>query len=127
LFEAHVLTKHKTACCILIVEDDRVARNALVHLLTHLGYRTVEATTVAEGLAVLNGQQFAIVDLNLPDGAGTAILKRIRAENRPMRVAVASGTSDENLWAEAQSYKPDLLLRKPIDMNQLLAWLEAAG
>jgi two-component system cell cycle response regulator CtrA len=122
-----LLVKQKTECSILIVEDDRMTRIALVQLLTHLGYRTVSAGTVAEGLAQLNGQQFAILDLNLPDGHGTQILERIRINNRPMRVAIATGATDEALLSKAQGYRPDLLLRKPINVNVLLAWLEAAG
>src|SRR5579871_2581857 len=104
-----------------------MARSALVHILTHLGYHAVAAGTVAEGLAQLNGQQCAILDLNLPDGVSTVILKKIRAENRPIRVAIASGTTDESLWSEAKKHNPDLLLRKPFDMNVILAWLEASG
>jgi len=117
----------KTACSILIVEDDQTTRNALVHLLTQLGYHIVAAGTVAEGLAQLNGQHCAILDLNLPDGVATVILKEIRMEKRPIRVAVASGTTDDDLWSEVKQYKPDLLLRKPFDVNVLLAWLEASG
>jgi len=104
-----------------------MARDALVHLLSRLGYHTVAACTVAEGLARLDGHACAILDLNLPDGHGTTILQRIRAENRPMKVAVATGTSSGELLDEAKKHKPDLLLRKPIDVNVLLAWLESAG
>lgn len=125
--KAKLLLKKKTACSVLIVEDDRMARNALVQLLTHLGYHTVSAGNVAEGLAQLNGQQFAILDLNLPDGLGIQILEQIRINKRPMRVAIATGSRDEHLLSEAQTYRPDLLLRKPINVNVLLAWLEAAG
>jgi two-component system response regulator TctD len=117
----------KTPCRVLIVEDNQTARDALVQLLKQLGYHTDAAGTVAEGLAQLNGQQCAILDVNLPDGLGTAILKRIRTESRPIRVAVATGTTDDELMAEVRSHKPDLLLRKPFDVNALLDWLEAAG
>lgn len=119
--------KLKTQRGVLIVEDDQVNRDALVHLLTHLGYQTVAVSTVAEGLACLNGQVCAILDLNLPDGLGTIILERIRANTHPMRVALATGTTDENLLNDALKYRPDLLLRKPFDVNLLLDWLEASG
>jgi DNA-binding response OmpR family regulator len=122
-----VPVKKKTALSILIVEDERMARNALVHLLGHLGYRTVPAGTVAEGLALLNGHQFAILDLNLPDGTSIEILQRIRVEKHAMRVAIATGTTDHELLSEAKTYRPDLFLRKPFNVNVLLAWLEAAG
>ena len=119
--------KLKTERSILVVEDDQITRNALVYLLKRLGYRVDAAGTVADGLAQLNGQHFAILDLNLSDGIGTTILDRIRSEKRPIRVAVASGTEDDRLWGNAAKYKPDLLLRKPLNVNEILAWLGTAN
>lgn len=104
-----------------------MARDALVRFLSRLGHHTVAAGTVAEGLARLDGQHCAILDLNLPDGHGTEILKRIRAEKHPTRVAVVTGTTDEELWAETEKYQPELLLRKPFDVKVLVEWLKATG
>ena len=112
---------------ILIVEDDSMISAALVRLLARRGHHAVAVGTVEAGLAQLDGQGFAILDLNLPDGSGTTILERIRAEGRPMRVAVVSGTTDEDLFAAAAAYRPDLLLRKPYDVNALVNWLNSAG
>ncbi|MDB5296423.1 MAG: hypothetical protein JWO31_2406, partial [Phycisphaerales bacterium] len=113
-------------CRVLVVDDDELCRTALTRVLGHLGHPVDAAATVGEGLAVLGGQGCAILDLNLPDGVGTTILARVRAEGRPMRVAVASGTTDAALLAEAVRLKPDLMLRKPIDVGVLAAWLDAA-
>lgn len=118
--------KQKT-CGVLIVEDDHVSRLALMSILSRLEYRVNAAGSVAEGLASLDGQHCVILDLDLPDGSGTTVLERIRSENRPMRVAVATATVDEALLTEAKKLRPDLLLRKPYDINVLLAWLEASG
>lgn len=112
---------------VLVVEDDPILRRALVVFLARLGFTVHPAGTVAEAVAGLDGQVCAVVDLNLPDGLGTAVLERIHAEGRPIRVAVASGTDDEALWAEAERHRPGLLLRKPYDLNALLAWLNEAG
>jgi CheY-like chemotaxis protein len=111
---------------VLIVEDDPFTRNALANILADVGYEPVPAATVAEGLKKLGGQVCAILDLNLPDGFGTAILERIRSEGRPIRVAVASGTTDGPLLAEAKRLNPDLLIKKPYDLNVVLRWLEEA-
>lgn len=112
---------------VLLVEDEQVSRDLLVHILRRHGYRVAAAGTVAEGLAQLDGQTCAILDLNLPDGLGTEILERIRAEQRPIRVVVATGTTDPALLRDAERYAPDLLLRKPVDMKELLAWLASAA
>lgn len=127
LFKGHVPDNQKKPCGVLIVEDDSIARVALSAILTRLGYRVNSTETVAGGLAALDGQQCVILDLNLPDGLGMIVLERIRSEKRAMRVAVATGTVDEKLISAVKLLRPDLLLRKPFDMNMLLAWLETSG
>lgn len=112
---------------MLIVEDDSLISAALVYLLTRRGHHAVAVGTVADGLAALDGQGFAILDLNLPDGLGTTVLAQIRADRRPIRVAVATGTSDAILLADAEKHRPELLLRKPYDVNALIKWLDSAG
>ena len=111
---------------VLIVEDDSLISAALVYLLTRRGHHTVAVGTVADGLAALDGQGFAILDLNLPDGLGTTVLAQIRADGRPIRVAVATGTTDAVLLADAEELHPDLLLQKPYDVNALIKWIDAA-
>jgi CheY-like chemotaxis protein len=116
--------KKRSRQSILIVEDDAVTRELLVSLLSRLGYDTVPVATVAEGLEKLDGQHRAILDLNLPDGLGTHVLERIRNEGRPIRVLVTSGTTDQALLEETRRLKPELVLRKPVNVNALLEWLE---
>jgi two-component system response regulator TctD len=122
-----VAPNRQTRRSILIVEDDSLLSSALVRVLNRRGHPTVAVGTVADGLAELDGQGFAILDLNLPDGLGTAILERIRADKRPIRVAVATGTSDVALLSEATKLRPDLMLAKPYNMNVLIQWLDSAG
>ncbi|HSU68299.1 MAG TPA: response regulator [Tepidisphaeraceae bacterium] len=110
-------------CSVLIVDDDQVTRNAMAALLQALGYQVCSVGSVIEGLAKLDGQDCAVLDLELPDGLGTHILHRIRNEGRPIRVAVCSGITDEPLLATARDLGAELILRKPIDVNALLRWL----
>ena len=117
----------QSACKILIVEDDRSVRSALVQLLGHLGYQVVAAEGVTEAIAKLDGQGVAILDLNLADGAGTTLLERIRTDRPSMKVAIATGASDPALLADVARHRPDLLLRKPYNVNELLEWLDSVG
>jgi CheY-like chemotaxis protein len=112
---------------VLIVEDDPITRTALVSLLSHLGYSTVPVATVAEGLEHLDGQDFAILDMNLPDGLGSTVLQRIRDEHRPMRVAISSGSTDVSVMDDIRNLKAGIILRKPIDVNALIEWLDRDG
>jgi len=111
-------------CSVLIVEDDRATREAMTLILVRLGYCICAVASIAEGVEKLDGQACAVLDLNLPDGLGTHILKRIRDERRPIRVAVVSGTTDTKLFAEALQFGAELVLRKPLDVGALVAWLD---
>ena len=93
-------------------------------ILVRLGYCICAVASIAEGVEKLDGQACAVLDLNLPDGLGTHILKRIRDERRPIRVAVVSGTTDTKLFAEALQFGAELVLRKPLDVGALVAWLD---
>ena len=112
-----------TRCNVLIVEDHDDSRNMLARLLGRYGYQICTAATVAEGLARLDGQHCAILDVNLPDGLGTVILARIRSESRATRVAILTATSDPRTLNEVGSLQPDRIFHKPLNFDALLAWL----
>ena len=108
---------------ILVVEDDPSVRRALDRVFRSLGYDAEYAVTLAEGMAKLNGQQFALLDLELPDGSGTELLQKIRAERRPIRVAIYSGLFDAPQIVKACGETPDAIFQKPVEFEELLAWL----
>jgi CheY-like chemotaxis protein len=120
-------TTQRSRQSVLIVEDHDDTRALLVQLLNMLGYDTVPVATVAEGIERLDGQRFAILDINLPDGLGTSVLQRIRDENRPIRVAITTGTSDFESIDQAHRLSAELILRKPIDVCALIEWMNSAG
>ena len=110
----------------LIVEDDRASREAMIRILKIMGMDAHGATTLQEGFAGLAQRPEALVlDLMLPDGNGIEILRRIRQQRLPIRVAVLSG-ADKPMLAEAQALRPDALFTKPVDLGRLMQWLKAA-
>ena len=112
---------------VLIVEDDRNTRRALVLLVSQLGFDPVPVATVAESVERLNGQDRAILDLNLSDGLGTEVMQRILDEHRPIRVVVTTGATNAGLLGEANRLRAERILRKPINVNELVEWLNDAG
>ncbi|MFP2932831.1 response regulator, partial [Pyxidicoccus sp. 3LG] len=68
---------------LLIVEDDAVHRNTLVELLGSEDVQTVAAGTAADALAALAERSFdcMVLDLGLPDMAGTELIRRIRDQH----------------------------------------------
>ncbi|MBM4074223.1 MAG: sigma-54-dependent Fis family transcriptional regulator, partial [Planctomycetes bacterium] len=68
---------------ILIVEDEAIIRASLKEFLTSEGYQVSEAGNVASALALTRHRDFqvAICDVQLPDGDGLVLLRRIQQLN----------------------------------------------
>jgi CheY-like chemotaxis protein len=111
----------------LIVEDDGLSRHALATLLNRSGYKTAYAATVAEAVIKLEERpNWLILDLRLPDGRGTTLLERIRSENLPIKVAITTGETDQALLSQVSGLEPDIIFHKPLDLSQIMHWLDAA-
>jgi two-component system CitB family response regulator len=110
---------------VLLVEDDRRAHQLLQEVLVNVGFEVISAMTQASGLAGLSRRvDCVILDLQLPDGCGEAILRAIRGERLPVRVAVTTAVADPERLRKLAALGPDLVLHKPIDLPELLRWLE---
>jgi CheY-like chemotaxis protein len=104
----------------LVVDDHLATRDGLCRVLALCGWEVLEAATVAEGLAQLDPPPDCIVlDLELPDGPGEAILRKVRFERLPIREVVSSGMPDSGRLSEVRAMRPDALLQKPLDSADL--------
>lgn len=111
---------------VLLVEDHPPTRKAMGMLLRHMDCRVIEAGTVAEAMASLSANPARLVlDLMLPDGNGVVLLRHVRVNNLPIRVAVATGATDPSMLAEVEALRPDVLYRKPVDVSAMATWLAA--
>jgi len=115
-------TRQPSRISVLLVEDNPPARVALARILELEGYVVISAGTLGAAADKLDGQAALVLDLELPDGLGTELLGRIRREGRELGVVVLSG-ADDGLIAEAQRLAPDVMMRKPVDVAELLKWL----
>jgi DNA-binding NtrC family response regulator len=68
---------------ILIVEDEDIIRNSLSELLTGEGYQVSEAGRVGDAVELAKETDFdvAICDVQLPDGDGLALLRKLHQRN----------------------------------------------
>ena len=111
---------------ILIVEDDADSFDWMRRRLARFGYEVEWASTVSDGLGKLDsGPCCIILDLVMPDGSGTNILREIRNRALPIKVAVASGTKDSAMLNEATMLNPDAFFLKPVDGIELMSWLKS--
>jgi DNA-binding response OmpR family regulator len=87
------------------------------------GIAATFAATVSDGIEKLDGCDLALVDLMLPDGMGTDLLRAIRLRSMPIRAAIYSGKEDADVIVRASGERPDAMFKKPTDFNRLLAWV----
>jgi DNA-binding response OmpR family regulator len=110
---------------VLVVEDDHSLRSGMKALLGLQGHRVAMAASVAEAAAQLDAATptHLLLDLNLPDGPGTQILRRIRAQQLPVRVAILSGGSDSVLMDEGRALGADAVFIKPPNWDNVCDWV----
>jgi DNA-binding response OmpR family regulator len=68
-----------------------------------------------------------ILDLKLPDASGGLLLRRIRRDMLPIRVAIVTGVDDPESHMDVVRYPPDRIFKKPLDVWELLEWLDSPG
>jgi len=108
---------------VLIVEDDRSARTAIARLLAKRGFAVSEAGSVAQAVSALDEQpHWILLDLMLPDGNGTSVLRKVRADRLASRVCIVTGCCDDML-RDAQRTGAEHTFIKPLDVERLLSVL----
>ena len=115
------------SCHVLIVEDNADTRAFIARRFRTQGWAVTVAATVAEGLAALvPAPDCVILDLNLPDGPGEAVLRALRDGNLPVKVvAVVTGITDTLRLSRVAAYRPNLTIMKPFDWDVLLRYCES--
>src|ERR1700729_3692391 len=106
---------------ILIVEDEKRLSDILERTLKAEGYPGDGVHSAADGLEFIRTYHYdlVILDLQLPDGTGTGLLKRLREQGRTMPALILTARGDldskvENFQAGADDY-----VTKPVAMAEL--------
>jgi CheY-like chemotaxis protein len=104
----------------LIIEDDRDIVALFRHVLDVAGYHTEIVLDGKEAMDRLEVSQpnIVLLDLQLPHMSGIEILTRMRADDRMRNIPVVVITAYAP-YAASLPVEPDLLLLKPVDINQL--------
>ena len=110
-----------TPCRVLVVEDDPTAARSLYFLLTHYGYEVQLASTVRDAIRLLDTRpQIVLLDLMLPDGNGTEVMKELELRSLNARVAVISAVMDAVMLRRVRTFRPEMVLPKPLNFLNLL-------
>ena len=114
---------------VLLIEDHALFRESLALLLEwRMQVESVQAGSLAEGrraLSVVNGTgDFAIIDLDLPDGDGSELIKQLH-ETRP-DVPILAFTADESPVRRARALEAgaDEVLSKMTPVEQIIGTTE---
>ena len=112
---------------ILIVEDEKKLIDILQRSLRAEGYTVDGVLTAADGLEYIKTYHYdlVIMDLQLPDGTGTSLLKRVRELGHAMPALILTARGDldskvENFQAGADDY-----VVKPVAMAELSIRVQA--
>jgi two-component system cell cycle response regulator DivK len=106
---------------ILIVEDNDKNLKLARDVLQYRGFRTIEAMTAAEGIALAaeHRPDLVLMDIQLPDADGVSALQRLRADPATKAIPVVALTAfvmeaDRDRLTAAGF---DGYLAKPIDVK----------
>jgi two-component system cell cycle response regulator len=110
---------------ILIIEDERLARESLRELLTESGYDVTSAADGPSALRVLDAvnPDLIITDLAMPDMSGFEVIEAIRLQvaRSEVPVIIVSAHDETQLRVRGFESGADDFVAKPIDFDELLA------
>jgi two-component system OmpR family response regulator/two-component system response regulator QseB len=117
---------------LLVVEDDEgIARGLAANLRRH-GWAVDVAPALASAWAALRAEPFdaVLLDLGLPDGDGTALLRRLRARETPhpdpsTPVLIMTARDAVEARIEGLDLGADDYVTKPFDFDEVAARLRA--
>jgi DNA-binding NtrC family response regulator len=111
---------------ILVVDDDPAMVHTLADVLELQGWQTVRAFD-GEGVADLADDpevSVVLMDVRMPRLNGVDALRFIKARRPGLRVILMTAYTAESLLAEAERSGAYRILRKPLDIGELLGLLE---
>lgn len=110
---------------LLLVEDDAPLASGLAATLRLGGYAVDTVTTLADARAAVAAHRFdaAILDLNLPDGDGLALLRAWRNQRVRLPVLILSARDAIEDRVGGLDLGADDYLTKPFDLPELEARL----
>ena len=113
---------------VLLVDDHPMIGAALEMLLRETDFQLLgRARTVAEGNAQLTRLKpdLLLLDVNLPDGSGLEVLRRLsRARSRPRVILLTAGMDEAQLLGAAE-LDPEGMVLKTSDPGLLIECMEA--
>ena len=113
---------------VLVVDDDPAVRYTIRGVLEDAGITVTEAGDGNAALAAIEASapDLVLTDLRMPGMDGMALLRRIQGRPAPPRVVMITAHGSERAAVEAIKEGAFDYLRKPFDIDELLATVRRA-
>lgn len=114
---------------ILLIEDDHVLGAAIRDHLAASGHGVDWVTRLDDADEALAGVKYELMllDLNLPDGRGLDLLRRLRARGDTLPVIITTAQDQVAVRIEGLNSGADDYLVKPFDLSEMTARLAAVS
>ncbi len=111
---------------ILVIDDDISIRKVLEAILTENSYVVDAVETGKEAIEKTcnNYYNLALIDIRLPDMAGTELLERLCETTPKMRKVIVTGYPTLDNAVKAINKGADAYIIKPFEVKQLLQTVE---
>lgn len=111
---------------IFILEDDESLRQGISLKLSKEGHDVSGAADAASAKAYINRQfDFAIIDVNLPDGSGLEICQAFRASRPTVHILILTANDAETDVVMGYELGADDYMTKPFSLAVLLSKINA--
>ncbi|MHB1265020.1 MAG: response regulator [Gemmatimonadaceae bacterium] len=125
---------HSPTPPVLLVEDNEDNRIVYSTILTHFGFRVLEAHTAGEALELARTEHpgLVLMDVGLPDMSGWDATRRLKGDPATSQIPIVALTAHAlaEHRAEAVAAGCDGYLAKPVEPREVLAevrrWLGKA-
>jgi nitrogen-specific signal transduction histidine kinase/CheY-like chemotaxis protein len=108
---------------MLLIEDEEQVRNMARTMLTHLGYRVLEAKDGIDAVEIFRQHQDEIrcvlSDLTMPRMNGWDTLAALRKISPNIPVILSSGYDEARVMADEHSERPNAFIGKPYQLKGL--------
>ena len=115
--------------CILIVDDQQELTEVVAEVLSFAGYEPLICNNGTEGLAMFKKVQrhltAVLLDLTMPDIAGSEVMAQMRHINADIPIIIMTGFNQAEIANRLRDLDPPAAyLIKPVPLNTLLSTIE---
>ena len=120
---ARPVTPQSSNRCVLLVEDNKDAREATARLLSLAGHQVVTAADGQSAIAVATTTppDVVLLDIGLPDMDGYAVLRELKTRRELQQTVFIALSGYDNTDQKTSGETFDHYVAKPVELSELLA------